>query len=111
MTGHPEPHAPPARVLPFVLIGLAVALVIGVVVSGFASSAPDGLESAVIRTPCDGDEDCLAEVAGDAVFTGAPLPDYENTPVSGLVGVLATFLLASGLALLAVRLRARRTAG
>lgn len=96
------------RVLPFVLVGLAVSLLIGVVLSGFASPDPDGLESAVITAPCNGDEECLADAAGDAVFTGAPLPDYENTPLSGFLGVLATFVVGGALAFLAVKLRGRR---
>ena len=94
------------RALTFVLAGLAVALVAGVVLSNFASPHPDGLESAVLRTQCAEAADpdaCLAEAAGDPVFTGAPLPDYAATPLSGLVGVLACFAVGAGLVLVVRR--------
>lgn len=86
----------------FTLAGLAVALLAGVVLSSFASGSPDGLESAVLRTQCAEEpegsarDDCLAEAAGDPVYTSAPLPDYEVTPLSGLLGVVLCFLLAVG---------------
>ena len=90
----------------FVLAGLGVALFAGVVVSGFASGAPDGLESAVLRTTCDGDVACLEQRAGDP-NAQAPLPDYEMTPLSGSVGVGATF--AVGTAIVMARRRWHRS--
>ena len=81
----------------FVLLGIGLSLFIAMGVSGFASSAPDGLESAVLKVVCDGDEACLEERAGDPVFDAAPLPDYTITPLSGLVGVVATFAVGAGL--------------
>lgn len=95
-----------SRGLGFTLAGLAVALVAGVVLSNFASPDPDGLESAVLRTQCaeaaDADA-CLADAAGESVFTGAPLPDYRITPLSGFLGVLVSFGLAAGLVALVRR--------
>lgn len=83
----------------FTLAGLALALVAGVVLSAFASGNPDGLESAVLKSQCADASDpdaCLAEAAGDPVYTAAPLPDYEITPLSGFLGVLACFALGAG---------------
>jgi cobalt/nickel transport protein len=89
-----------------ILAGLAVALFVAVVVSNFASPEPDGLESAVLKTQCADAADpdaCLAEAAGDPVYDAAPLPDYEITWLSGLLGVLVCFAVGGGLALLARR--------
>lgn len=87
------------RLRAFTLGGLAVALLAAVLLSSFASGNPDGLESAVLRTQCAEAEDadaCLGEAAGDPVYTAAPLPDYALTPLSGFLGVLATFALGAG---------------
>ena len=91
----------------FVLLGIGLSLFIAMGVSAFASSAPDGLESAVLKAVCDGDEACLEERAGDPVFDAAPLPDYTLTPLSGLVGVVATFAVGAGVVGL---VRSRRAA-
>lgn len=90
-----------SRTTAFVATGLAVALLVGVVVSTLASPDPDGLESAVIESVCDGDEACLEEAAGDPVYDAAPLPDYERTPLSGLLGTVAVFVIGAGLVALA----------
>ena len=98
-----------SRGVAFTLAGLAVALLAGVVLSGFAAPDPDGLESAVLRTQCAEAADpgaCLEEAAGEAVYRGAPLPDYRVTPVSGFLGVLACFTLGAGVVAL-VRAGAR----
>jgi hypothetical protein len=79
--------------------------------SAFASSQPDGLEASVIRTACAEATDpdaCLEEAAGDPAFDAAPLPDYSVLWLSGLVGVLATFLIGAG-AVRAVRGRRDRS--
>jgi cobalt/nickel transport protein len=94
----------------FTLAGLAVALLAGVLLSNFASPDPDGLESAVLKTQCAdaADQDaCLAEAAGEPVYEAAPLPDYEVTWLSGLLGVLVCFALGAGLVALARRGSAR----
>lgn len=90
------------RALGFVLVGLAVALLLGGLVSNFASPEPDGLESAVLKTQCGEGTDeeldaCLEEAAGDPAHTAAPLPDYAITPLSGFLGVLASSALAVGI--------------
>lgn len=82
-----------------VLGGLVVAIVVGVVLSAFAASQPDGLESAVVKTQCADAPDpeaCLEDAAGDPVYTAAPLPDYEITWLSGLLGVAVSFVIGAG---------------
>lgn len=84
------------RVTGVVAVGLGVSLLVAVGIANFASPDPDGLESAVLTAPCEQDEACLEEAAGDPVFDAAPLPDYENTPLSGLLGTLAAFAVGGG---------------
>jgi cobalt/nickel transport protein len=87
------------------------ALVIAGALSYFADSDPDGLDSAtfqgceVVRTP-NGEElggDCIAKRAGDHHFVNGPLADYtvggddRFTGLAGVLGVLATAVLAGGL--------------
>lgn len=91
------------RVGGFVLVGLGVTLVVAMGVSYLASAAPDGLESGVLRSECADAADadaCLESAAGDSVFAGSPLPDYEGGWVSGLIGVTATFAIGSGIVLI-----------
>jgi hypothetical protein len=104
-----EPAAPGPRRAPsrgpwaLVLVGLGVALLLGMGLANFADANPDGLERAVIATQCPPDADavaCLDELAGDPVFPRAPLPDYEVTWLSGLVGVAACFAVGAGVVLL-----------
>jgi cobalt/nickel transport protein len=93
-------------------IGFAlVALVIAGVLSYFADSDPDGLDSAtlegceVVETDA-GEEltgDCIAQRAGDHHLADSPLADYavdgddRFTGVAGVLGVLATAVVAGGL--------------
>ena len=101
-------------VFPFVLVGLAVSLLIGVVVSNFAAGTPDALQRAIMDSACEDEpneaakEECLAEQEGEPVLGIQPglLSDYSVTWLSGLVGVVATFALSAGLVLLL-----RRTGG
>lgn len=86
----------------FVLAGLAVALLVGVIVSGFAASTPDALQRAVIESACEGaadEEACVAEEEGAPLLGVQPafMSGYEVTWLSGLVGVAATFALCAGL--------------
>jgi len=79
-----------------VVAGLGVALFCGAVLSSFAASAPDGLESAVLTEVAGGDEDRLGELAGDPAYDAAPLPDYQITPLSGAIGVAVCFAVGAG---------------
>jgi hypothetical protein len=92
----------------FLAGGLLVAIGLGLVVSGFASSSPDGLERVA-------EDKGFLETAQDHLFVDGPLAGYAvkgvdnqrlSTGLSGLVGVLITF--GVGLALFAL-VRGRRS--
>ena len=77
----------------FLIGGLLVAMGLALVVSGFASSAPDGLERVA-------EDKGFLETAQDHLFADGPLADYKvrgvdnerlTTGLSGLIGVLVTF--------------------
>lgn len=92
-------------IVPFLLVGLAIALLIGMVASNFAASSPDALQRAIINSACRDASDkeaCLVEQEGEPVLEIAPraLLGYQVTWLSGLVGVIATFALGAGLVLL-----------
>lgn len=85
-----------------VLAGLLVTLLVAGVGSWYASSSPDGLESAAEQAG-------FADTARDSAAAGSPLADYGVTGVSdgrlsgGLAvvrGVLVVLALAGGLTLL-----------
>jgi hypothetical protein len=100
-------------IVPFVLVGLAISLLIGVVVSNFAASTPDALQRSIINSACQDAADkeaCLAKQEGEPVLgiQPAPLSGYGVTWLSGLVGIVATFTLGAGLVAL---LRRRGGAG
>lgn len=88
-----------------------VALVIAGALSYFADSDPDGLDSATLEG-CEvvgtdaGEElrgDCIAQNADEHELADGPLADYavggddRFTGVAGVLGVLATFVVAGGL--------------
>lgn len=91
-------------------IGFAVvALLTAGLLSYLADSDPDGLDK-VTRQGCGevpgtGElrGECIARNAGDHVMAGGPLADYAVggddglTGVAGVLGVLATFVVAGGL--------------
>jgi cobalt/nickel transport protein len=86
----------------FVIAGLLVAVGLALVVSGFASSSPDGLERVA-------EDKGFLEAAQDHLFADGPLADYAvkgvgnerlSTGLAGLIGVLITFGI--GLALFAL---------
>jgi cobalt/nickel transport protein len=86
----------------FLIAGLLVAVGLALVVSGFASGSPDGLERVA-------EDKGFLETAQDHLFADGPLADYAvkgvdnerlSTGLSGLVGVLITF--GVGLALFAL---------
>lgn len=89
-----------------VVVGLVVCLVLAGLVSGYASSHPDGLEHVAEQVG-------LARSAQDSGTADSPLADYETQGVdgrlsgglAGVVGVLVTALL---MGLLLVLLRRRR---
>lgn len=88
-----------------------VALICAGVLSYFASSAPDGLDSATLKgcetvQTAQGEKlvgDCIAQHADDHALSGSPFADYtvngddRFTGVAGVLGVLVTALLAGGL--------------
>jgi hypothetical protein len=95
----------------FLLAGLVVALLLAGLVSGVASSDPDGLERVAEDTG-------FAEAAEDHHLAGSPLAEYGFSPVenerlgtglAGVIGVGLTFALGLGLFAL-VRRRGGETA-
>ena len=94
----------------FVAGGLLVAIGLAMLVSGLASSSPDGLNKVA-------EDHGLAANASQHLFENGPLAGYAvkgvngdrlSTGISGLIGVLVTFGI--GLALFAL-LRAIRSGG
>jgi cobalt/nickel transport protein len=105
----------------FIAGGLFVALVLAGVVSNFASSSPDGLDSATLQgctTDAQGNitgGTCMAQQARDHQLEGGPLANYGikgidnpylSTGLSGVAGVLVTFGIGYGVFWLARRRRA-----
>ncbi|SCL20703.1 cobalt/nickel transport protein [Micromonospora rhizosphaerae] len=96
----------------FVLGGLLVALLLAGVVSNYASSHPDGLDSSLLKG-CTVDANgeitggsCPAQRTKDHELSDSPLADYGikgvdsrflSTGLSGVAGVLLTFVLGGGL--------------
>ena len=83
----------------FLAAGLLVAVGLALVVSGFASSSPDGLEKVA-------EDKGFLDTAKDHLFADSPLADYAvkgvgnerlSTGLSGLIGVLITFGVGWGL--------------
>ncbi|TDB74352.1 PDGLE domain-containing protein [Micromonospora sp. KC723] len=94
----------------FVAVGLLVALLLAGVVSNYASSHPDGLDSALLKG-CTVDAE--GEITGGSCpaqrekehEVGGPLADYGvagidneflSTALSGVLGVLLTFVVGAG---------------
>jgi cobalt/nickel transport protein len=101
----------------FVMIGIAIAVIIGVVAIFLASSNPDGLESTALvvqgEKTLTGDTPEDAEMVED-VHGGfsyeSPMPDYElpDTGIPGqiiamLVGIGISFVIVLGVARVAAR--------
>ncbi|SCG68714.1 PDGLE domain-containing protein [Micromonospora coxensis] len=95
----------------FVAVGLLVALLLAGVVSNYASSHPDGLDSSLLKG-CTVDAE--GEITGGSCpaqqekehEVGGPLADYGvagiddgflSTGLSGVLGVLLTFAIGGGL--------------
>ena len=97
----------------FVIAGLLVTVGLALVVSGFASSSPDGLERVA-------EDEGFLETASDHLFANGPLADYAvkgvdnerlSTGLSGLIGVLITFGVGLGLFTLVRGRRSRDRGG
>ncbi|MFC0005696.1 PDGLE domain-containing protein [Micromonospora siamensis] len=95
----------------FVAAGLLVALLLAGVVSNYASSHPDGLDSSLLKgctVNADGEitgGSCPAQQAKDHELSDSPLADYGiagidngflSTGLAGVVGVLLTFAIGGG---------------
>ncbi|MFI7071926.1 PDGLE domain-containing protein [Micromonospora sediminicola] len=106
------------RSWPFLLGGLLVALLLAGVVSNYASSHPDGLDSSLLKgCTVNADDEitggsCPAQQAKDHELADSPLADYGvrgigndflSTGLSGVLGVLLTFAVGGGLFWLARR--------
>ena len=83
----------------FLVAGLLLALVLAGVVSGFASSSPDGLEKVA-------QDKGFAETAEDSALAGSPVADYAvdgvederlSTGLAGVIGVGVSFAFGLGL--------------
>ncbi|MGY3516267.1 PDGLE domain-containing protein [Micromonospora sp. PTRAS2] len=95
----------------FVVGGLLVALLLAGVVSNYASSHPDGLDSSLLKG-CTVDAEgeitggsCPAQQERDHELADSPLADYGvrgldndflSTGLSGVLGVLLTFAVGGG---------------
>jgi len=84
----------------FIIGGLLICLALGVILSPFASPAPDGLEKVAF-------EKGFLETEKKEPLASSPFPDYLfpglddgrlATAFAGLVGVLGTFFIVYGLA-------------
>lgn len=93
------------RTRTFVLTGLVVALVLGGVVSYYASSRPDGLNYVAEKAG-------FLDTAEESATADAPLAGYEVKGVdeprvagglAGVAGILITLTIAGGLALVVRR--------
>jgi hypothetical protein len=96
------------RTVGFIVAGLIVAVVLAGVVSGFASSAPDGLNKVA-------EDEGFIDQEQEHDLSGSPVAGYEvsgvdndrlSTGLAGVIGVGVTFLLGWGLFVL-VRRRPR----
>lgn len=107
-------------------VGFAVAtLLIAGVMSYFASSNPDGLDSATLQgceiVEVSGAEEltgsCIAQHATDHHMSASPLADYavaggENSGgLAGIIGVLVTVAVAGGLFWVIARSRPKSATG
>lgn len=94
----------------FIIVGIAIAIIIGVVAVFFASTDPDGLESTTLmiqgQKSLTGDTPPDAEIHEDAAGKfayDAPMPDYslgeKLGPLGGIIAIVAGTLLAFGIVL------------
>jgi len=95
----------------FILAALAVSIVLAGLLSPFASRSPDGLERVAA------DKGFIEKGEGGAVWKWTLIPDYElpgikngsiSTASAGIIGTLAVFGGAYGIARILKRKRTRR---
>ncbi|MFT4127799.1 MAG: PDGLE domain-containing protein [Gordonia sp. (in: high G+C Gram-positive bacteria)] len=103
--------SPRVRRRTFLIAFAVIALVIAGIVSYFASSSPDGLDSATQRgcetSAVNGTEqltgNCIAQHATDHAMASSPLADYSlrgieyTNGIAGVIGVIVTLAIAGGL--------------
>lgn len=114
----------PARRGWMFFVGFAiVALLIAGIVSYFASSSPDGLDSATLEgcevvETADGEAlegECIAQDAIDHPLSESPLADYAlggddaTTGLAGIIGVVVTLAVAGALFWVIARSRGTRS--
>jgi cobalt/nickel transport protein len=89
----------------FLLAGLLVSLLLAGIVSGFASSDPDGLEKVA-------EDKGFLDTARDSALVDSPVADYAvegvdnerlSTGLAGIIGVTITFAFGVGLFVLVRR--------
>ena len=106
-------NRPDGRLGWFVGAGLCVALALAFFGGPSASSSPDGLEKVAA------DEGFAGQASGHPL-AGAPAADYGlawadnqrlSTGLAGVLGVVVTFALCSGLTAVAIRWRRRSASG
>jgi len=109
----------------FIIIGIVIALLIGVVAVFFASSDPDGLESTALMIqgqktltgPTPADAEIKEDLNGKFAYT-SPIPDYSLGKAMGstggiiaiVAGTLLAFVIVLGLSRLIAIVRAREKA-
>lgn len=110
----------PART--FLLVFAVVAMSIAGILSYFADSDPDGLDSATLRgchvvQTSEGEElngSCMAKGTREHHLAATPLADYSvggsagTTGVAGIVGVSAVFAISGSVFWLLTRVRRTR---
>lgn len=92
----------------FIIVGIAIALIIGVVAVFMASGDPDGLESTALMIqgqksltgPTPPDAEIQENMEGKFSFA-SPMPDYslgeQFGPLGGIIAIVFGTLLAFGL--------------
>lgn len=101
----------------FVIAGIAIAVIIGIVAIFLASGDPDGLESSALvlqgdktltgETPPDAE---LVEDVHDGFSYESPMPDYE-LPDTGIPGQVIAMLVGIGISFIIVLGVARVASG
>lgn len=102
-------HPSPRHTAWFLAAGLLVALVLAFGVSRFASSDPDGLEKVAADHGIDAEErpHALEDTTFAGYGTAAVRDEGLGTGIAGVVGVIATFCVATGAVWLAATVRGR----